>query len=109
MRRFQFSLRTLLIAVAIMAIPCAYVGYQAKIVRERKSMMARIEDLGGGEWTLCCWRPNLRLISHVRRWFGDRPIQTLEIPTSMTGAQGVEEIKTLFPEAKLVDDKLAPL
>jgi hypothetical protein len=35
---FQFRLRTLLIVVmALLAIPMAYVGWQAKIVRERKA------------------------------------------------------------------------
>jgi hypothetical protein len=32
-RWFQFSLRSLLIGVALLSIPCAYVGWQAKIVR----------------------------------------------------------------------------
>jgi hypothetical protein len=31
-RRFQFRLRTLLIGVTLLAIPCGYVGWQAKIV-----------------------------------------------------------------------------
>ncbi len=32
-RRFQFRLRTLLIGVTLLAIPCAYIGRQASIVR----------------------------------------------------------------------------
>ena len=36
LRWFQFRLRTLLIGVTLFAlIPCGYVGWQAKIVRER--------------------------------------------------------------------------
>ena len=34
-RRFQFRLRTLLIGVTLLAVPCGYVGWQAKIVRAR--------------------------------------------------------------------------
>ena len=37
----QFSLRTLMISVTLLAVPCGYVGWQAKIVRERK---ARLEE-----------------------------------------------------------------
>ncbi len=34
-RRFQFCLRTLMIGATLFAlVPCGYVGWQAKIVRE---------------------------------------------------------------------------
>jgi hypothetical protein len=45
---YQFRLRTLMIVVTLVAIPCGYVGWQAKIVRERKAVLAQIEDAGGG-------------------------------------------------------------
>jgi hypothetical protein len=34
-RRFQFRLRTLMIVVTLLAVPLGYVGWSAKIVRER--------------------------------------------------------------------------
>ncbi len=37
--RFQFSLRTLLIGVALLAVPCVYVAHEAKIVAERKAWL----------------------------------------------------------------------
>jgi hypothetical protein len=37
MRRFQFRLRTLMVGVTLLAVPLGYVGWQAKIVRERKA------------------------------------------------------------------------
>ncbi len=37
-RRFQFRLRTLLIGVTLLALPMGYVGWQVKIVRERKAI-----------------------------------------------------------------------
>src|ERR1700747_2520005 len=48
-RRFQFRLRTLLIVVTLLAVPCAYVGWQAKIVREREAIANRILGLDGGD------------------------------------------------------------
>ena len=39
-RWFQFSMRTLLIVVTLLAVACAYVGWQAKIVRERRDELA---------------------------------------------------------------------
>ena len=35
-RRFQFRLRTLMIVVTLLAVPCAYIGWQAKIVRAQR-------------------------------------------------------------------------
>ena len=37
--RFQFRLRTLFVVVTLFAIPCAYVGWQAKIARARKAFI----------------------------------------------------------------------
>ena len=46
-RWFQFSLRSLMIGVTLLAVPCAYVGWQAKIVRERRAMLGTIDAVGG--------------------------------------------------------------
>jgi hypothetical protein len=40
--RFQFSMRTLLIGVTLLAVPLGYVGWQVKIVRERKATFERL-------------------------------------------------------------------
>ncbi len=68
-RRFQFRLRTLLIVVTLLAVPCAYVGWQAKIVRNRRAMLFDNPRFGmlsdfvsvGGE-------PE---VSWLRRYLGD--------------------------------------
>src|SRR4051794_5204364 len=39
-RWYQFSLRTLLIGVTLLAVPCAYVGWQIRIVRARRALRA---------------------------------------------------------------------
>ncbi len=36
-RWLQFRLRTLLVGVMLLAIPCAYVGHEAAIVTKRRS------------------------------------------------------------------------
>jgi hypothetical protein len=41
-RWFQFSLRTVLIVVTLLAVPLAYVGWQAKIVRERRWLLESV-------------------------------------------------------------------
>ena len=47
-RYFQFSLRTMFVVVTLLAIPCGYVAWQDQIVRERKAMLVKIGQLGGG-------------------------------------------------------------
>jgi hypothetical protein len=41
-RRFQFRLRTLMIGITLLAVPLGYIGWQAKIVRERKATFSRL-------------------------------------------------------------------
>ena len=78
--RFQFRLRTLMIGVTLLAAVCAYVGWQARIVRERMLMMRWIKEHDGycliavkePDTPLKAARPPL-----VRRWLGD--VQVVEI------------------------------
>ena len=46
-RRFQFSLRTLLIFTAIVAIPCAWLGRKVEQKRKEREAVAAITKLGG--------------------------------------------------------------
>src|SRR4051812_15210089 len=46
-RRFQFRLQTLLIVVTLLAVPMAYVGWQAKIVTDRRHLRELIAGAGG--------------------------------------------------------------
>ncbi len=39
-RWLQFSLRTLMIVVTLLAVPCAYVGWQTRIVIDRKAVLS---------------------------------------------------------------------
>jgi hypothetical protein len=47
-RRFQFRLRTLMIAVTALAIPLAWLAHHATIVRERKELLSLLVNRGGG-------------------------------------------------------------
>jgi hypothetical protein len=42
-RWFQFSLRTLLIGVTLLAAACAYFAHYAAIVRQRKALREQVE------------------------------------------------------------------
>jgi hypothetical protein len=112
-RWFQFSLRTLLIGVTLLAVPCAYVGWQIKIVQERRSMLARIASTGGEVMMLPSAPgvtyspvvnhngklvPDCGVISAFRHWLGDEAVVYIKPPASM-GKEDIERIVALFPDA----------
>jgi hypothetical protein len=96
-RRFQFRLRTLMIAVTLFAlIPCGYVGWQAKIVRERRALLDSIKAAGG---YVTAARDNVGPPppSWLRRILGDETVQILVVlPT--TNSRTIAEIRRLFPD-----------
>jgi hypothetical protein len=97
-RWYQFGLRTLLIAMALLAIPMGYIGWQAKIVRERYRMT---HDRGGrfSSIALCC--PDLsNQLPLVRRLIGDRWYDTIGFEES-TPQEIVDRYTAIFPEAKV--------
>jgi hypothetical protein len=97
-RRFQFRLRTLMIGVTLLAGVCGYVGWQAKIVRERRAMLQTIEAAGGqyaavadGNLPAGMTGPNW-----IRRLLGDVAVVEIDFHASSLSRDNVKE---RFPEA----------
>jgi hypothetical protein len=81
--RFQFRLRTLLIAVTLLAVPLGYVGWQAKIVRERTTVRQRIANMGA-KFTINI-APDIVRLEHSpmpwpRNWLGMSPLTVSRFP-----------------------------
>ncbi len=99
-----------MIVVTLFAlIPCGYVGWQAKIVRARRSWLAhlatqryqaRIGDrviyAGNGHA-----EPNI-----VRCWLGDKAIFRISLPAT-TSEEDVETTLRLFPESNVTQTPIA--
>jgi hypothetical protein len=101
-RRFQFSLRSLMIGVALPAVLCAYVAHEAKIVREREVLLSAIRDRGGHvveASTVPFLKPWARITS-FREWLGDIAIQGIQLPTE-TKEDEVDRFKIAFPESNI--------
>jgi hypothetical protein len=95
-RRFQFSLRTLLIGVTLLAGACAYFGWQAKRVRDRRaelsrSVSMRLVGIGDGKNATTSW---------LRRLLGDVTVDSISMPPNTSPAE-LERLSTLFPEASI--------
>jgi hypothetical protein len=101
-RWFQFSLRTLMIVVTLLAVPLSYVGWQAKIVRERKVVLSAIRDRGGHvvEASTVPFLKPWATISSFREWLGDIAIQGIQLPGE-TKSDEVGRIKIAFPESSI--------
>jgi hypothetical protein len=95
--RFQFRLRTLLIAVAVLSIPCAYVAKQAKIVRDREAAWAKVRTFGKEGYASYKDSP----LPKIRQWLGDSAIALIELPDDVSKSD-LELIKTEFPEARVL-------
>jgi hypothetical protein len=93
-RRFQFSLRTLLIGVTVIAVACAYIGWEAKIVRERDAALAASLQvrLATGR------REPPTDISWMRRLLGDRQYAEFVLEDNAPD-ELVAMLRLSFPEA----------
>jgi hypothetical protein len=112
-RWYQFSLRTLLIVVTLLAVPLSYVGWQAKIVRERRSVADEITQHGGFvHWASTITdnsqpklviSPRLNIkppypnVSWLRRLLGDDYV--LVIISAGMSDEAYNRAEAVFPEA----------
>ena len=99
-RWYQYSLRTLLIVVTLLAIPCGYVGWQARAVAHRKAMLQKIIESGG--IVLPC-EPISNYPPHpnfVRRWFGDVLVKGIG-SGECAQPYAIKEVEDAFPEARV--------
>jgi hypothetical protein len=114
-RWFQFSLRTLMIVVTLFCVVVGgYVGWQAKIVRERKATAREVTGLGGMMYSATrvtrfgpdaefsmgdrFFKPPYPSVSFLRRWLGDDWVVGIVLPRS-TSAEMEKKVIAAFPEA----------
>jgi hypothetical protein len=97
-RWYQFSLRTLLIGVALLSVPCAYVGHEARIVAARKAWISSHLDMQFElDHTALPWNPSATSVPVIRRWLGDEGMRFLAVYP-----HDQDDGKALFPEAIIV-------
>lgn len=97
-RWYQFSLRTLMIAVTLFSISTAWVGSQVKIVRDRRAIF---DDLDRSLPNAYAIRLGSRHVNPVRRWLGDLTIESVSFISFATHEE-VERARLAFPEASIV-------
>jgi hypothetical protein len=106
-RWFQFSLRTLLIVVTLLAVPLGWVAWQAKIVRERKELRDKVKSDRGwvyafGDFGRFGWHPAPKGsvdIPWIRRCLSDEAVIEIDVPMGAEFDEEFNAAKRLFPEA----------
>src|ERR1700688_4093263 len=99
-RWFQFSLRTLMIVVTLLAVVSAYVGWQAKIVRTRKAWLS--SNRQGLSEALYVTRDVLgdqeKGPSWIQVWLGDESYREI-----WAQPEAGQDAAKLFPEARILE------
>lgn len=110
-RRFQFRLRTSMIAVTLLSVACAYVGWQARIVRQREQWLAAnpncnrvlvfrqgpFESALTSEGPLIAGGDRGKAPGWLRMWLGDQTLAEAILPEKATKAEIAEAVRD-FPE-----------
>jgi hypothetical protein len=102
-RWFQFSLRTLLIAVTLSAVPLGYVGWEAKVVAGRRLLLESQCSCIVGEIS-----DEKRTIPLIRRCLGDIQCIHIVAKDEVTDAE-LERYRDAFPEAVVLRDEHAQM
>jgi hypothetical protein len=101
-RSLRFRLRTLLVLIAIIAAPIAWLANTAALVRSRGELL---HHFGGDKSVFAAQLlpPDARpQISWLRRWLGDLSIPSLMYdPRRDAGGRELAEALRLFPEARI--------
>jgi hypothetical protein len=91
-----------MIGVTLLAIPCAYIGWQANIVRERRALLNSLRTAGGGDFTALLYnkaRPPPP--PWLRRILGDETVELLLVPPT-TDEEAMARIHRLFPDTRVL-------
>jgi hypothetical protein len=109
-RWYQFSLRSLMIVVMLLAIPCWWVAKQKKLVDERRAMLTRIEKVYHGNWYIEQLPSGLSsAVPGLRRLLGDQGVGMISLPIE-ADPEIYPVIHALFPEAQLrIFERTVPL
>jgi hypothetical protein len=123
-RWLQFRLQTLLIGVTLFCVVGGYIGWQTRLVRERRALLELIVHDGGGYYYFVgestCWslpkggklKPegthrlsdgNEQAPSLVRQWLGDDFVYVILLPKSVPTTDATRIVQ-VFPEAHVFSD-----
>jgi hypothetical protein len=97
-RWYQFSLRTLIVAVTLLAIAAGYVGRQFQLARDRKAFLDNHLDKYGN----LIVEPSVTIeVPWIRRLLGDEGVSKLGLDSGSDKDER-QRAAALFPEARIM-------
>jgi hypothetical protein len=102
-RRFQFNLRTLLIATLSAGVACAWIANAMAVTQQRKEFMPLFDS---HDYCLrAVGTPGYRrttTVPWIRQVFGDYPVDVLfYYPADDPGGNELRKVRSLFPETEI--------
>jgi hypothetical protein len=92
-RWFQFSLRTLMIAVTLLALASGYISRQYELVKERQRFL-------GDPAHYVAYDDNGPEVPWIRRLLGDHGMLEIDLDPASDKAER-QQVSALFPEAQI--------
>lgn len=104
-RRFQFSVRALLLFVLLASGVLTWIGHEASIVRQRRVILGVDHERDGCSFVPAeLWPEEAPTIPRIRRKLGDVPIPAIYyFPKRDYDGVGLERVTDQFPEAEIID------
>lgn len=106
--RFQFSLSKLLIFIAIISVPCAWIAYNANIAHQRLAVRRTLGLPGACLLEIGIYFDGTtpRDVSWIRQAIGDWPATAFWWDSSKDKSrEALQRVHSLFPEAHIIDAK----
>jgi hypothetical protein len=107
LRWFQFRLRTVFAVTTLVALAAGWVGWQAKIVQERKWLRehSRANFLPLKDYNPISpnetWAKGAPSISWFREWLGDEAILRILVDRLSPAYRELNQLEAVFPEADI--------
>jgi hypothetical protein len=99
-RRWSFSLRTMFLAVLLLAIAIGWVTSERRFVLQRKALAKEFRDRIGPVGYIGPHSNPEPTIPFWRRWMGDEPCHAIDVPYGAP-EYDFRRAEQFFPEAKI--------
>jgi hypothetical protein len=99
-RWYQFSLRSLMVFTMVVAVACGWVGWQAKVVRDRKSELNRAVSM---RLIGIDSDDRAKAIPWMRRVLGDVSVNSISMPPDTT-IDELDRLRAFFLESRVTSD-----